>query len=119
MRKLAELSQKAAGEITQLSTEGLAIAENAGFYLSQILPTIQRTSDLVQDIASASSEEEEGTNQIRAAILQVDSIVQKNLSASQTLAEKAAGMSEDADRLLGALAHFHLDNEDSRDKNVA
>jgi methyl-accepting chemotaxis protein len=118
VRKLAELSQKAAGEITQLSSDSLEIAEDAGVFLSQIVPTIQKTADLVQDIATASKEEEQGTNQISLAILQVDSIVQKNMTSSQGLVEKATGMSDDADRLLKAISHFHLENADGGTEKI-
>jgi methyl-accepting chemotaxis protein len=110
VRKLAELSQEAASEITQLSADSLEIAEDAGVFLAQIVPTIRKTADLVQDIATASKEEEQGTTQISLAILQVDSIVQKNVTSSQGLVDKATGMSDDADRLLKAISHFHLEN---------
>ena len=108
VKKLAELSQSAAGEITHLSTEGLEIAESAGAMLSKIVPKIQKTAELVQDIAAASSEEKIGTDQIVQAILQVDKIVQSNVASSQDLVQKASGMSSDADQLLGAISQFRL-----------
>jgi methyl-accepting chemotaxis protein len=108
VKKLAELSQ-AAKDITALSIEGLARAENAGELLAQIVPRIQKTSELVQDIAAASLEEEEGTKQIAQAIMQVDTVVQSNVSSSEDFVLKASGMSSDADQLLGAISRFRLD----------
>ena len=110
VKKLAELSQSAARDITHLSEEGLAIAENAGELLSQIVPRIQKTAELVQDIAAASLEEEQGARQIAQAIQQVDTVVQKNVDSSEILVKKASGMTSDADELLGAIARFHLEN---------
>jgi methyl-accepting chemotaxis protein len=109
VRKLAELSQSAAQEITDLSKRGLSIAESAGELLSQIVPRIQKTAELVQDIAAASSEEEQGTKQIAQAILQVDRVVQKNVSSSEALVHKASEMSADAGLLLDAISRFRLE----------
>jgi len=109
VKKLAELSQAAAKDITKLSMEGLSRAESAGELLAQIVPRIQKTSELVQDIAAASLEEEEGTKQIAQAIMQVDTVVQSNVSSSEDFVRKASGMSSDADQLLGAISRFRLD----------
>ena len=89
--------------------EGLSRAESAGELLAQIVPRIQKTSELVQDIAAASLEEEEGTKQIAQAIMQVDTVVQSNVSSSEDFVRKASGMSSDADQLLGAISRFRLD----------
>ena len=67
VRKLAERSQVAAEEISQLASQSVGLAERAGALLDGIVPSIQKTADLVQEIASASSEQEAGVNQLTSS----------------------------------------------------
>ena len=60
MRKLAERSQEAAGEIGQLSATSVQIAEKAGEMLAKLVPDIQKTAELVQEISAASKEQDSG-----------------------------------------------------------
>ncbi|MBF0160221.1 MAG: MCP four helix bundle domain-containing protein, partial [Magnetococcales bacterium] len=64
VRKLAERSQTAAGEISQLSTSSVHVAEKAGAIINKLVPDIKRTSELVQEIAAASREQNQGADQI-------------------------------------------------------
>ena len=50
VRKLAERSQKAAGEINQLSGTTVKVSEKAGEMLDKLVPDIQKTAELVQEI---------------------------------------------------------------------
>ena len=54
VRKLAERSQTAAGEISKLSASSVEVAEKAGLMLAKLVPDIQKTADLVQEISAAS-----------------------------------------------------------------
>ena len=56
VRKLAERSQNAAAEISKLSASSVQVAETAGQMLAKMVPDIQRTAELVQEIAAASRE---------------------------------------------------------------
>ncbi len=60
VRKLAERSQKAAGEINQLSGTTLKVSEKSGEMLDKLVPDIQRTAELVQEITAASKEQDTG-----------------------------------------------------------
>src|SRR5208283_1084920 len=64
VRKLAERSQKTAGEINQLSATTLKVSEKSGEMLDKLVPDIQRTAELVQEISSASKEQDTGAEQI-------------------------------------------------------
>ncbi|MBI5559081.1 MAG: PAS domain-containing protein, partial [Deltaproteobacteria bacterium] len=78
VRKLAERSQSAAGEISKLSTSSVAIAETAGNMLNKMLPDIQKTAELVQEISASSKEQDSGAEQINKAIQQLDQVIQQN-----------------------------------------
>jgi len=108
VRKLAERSQKAAGEISVLSKNSVEVAERAGGLFAKIVPDIQKTADLMQEIASASREQSSGTEQSAKAITQLDSVVQQNSAASEELAASAEELSGQAIALQDAIAFFRL-----------
>jgi methyl-accepting chemotaxis protein len=96
VQKLAERSQSAAKEIEDLSKNSVAVAESAGRMLENLVPDIQKTSDLVTEINAASGEQANGVQQINKAILQLSSVVQENASASEELASTAEELSSQA-----------------------
>ncbi len=106
VRKLAERSQTAAGEISALSGRSVAIAEKAGAMLEQIVPDIKRTAELVQEISAASSEQNSGAEQINSAIIQLDTVIQRNASASEEMASMSEELSGQAEQLQNTIAFF-------------
>ncbi|MGO8693527.1 MAG: methyl-accepting chemotaxis protein [Rectinemataceae bacterium] len=108
VRKLAERSQKAAGEISVLSKESVEVAERAGELLNKIVPDIQKTSDLMQEIASASREQSSGAEQVTKAVTQLDTVIQQNSAASEELAASAEELSGQAVSLQDAIAFFKV-----------
>ncbi len=114
VRKLAERSQNAAGEISELSASSVEIAEKAGAMLANILPDIQRTAELVQEISAASKEQDTGAEQINKAIQQLDQVIQQNASAAEEMASTAEELSGQADGLINTIAFFKLDTSDVR-----
>ena len=111
VRKLAERSQAAAGEISQLSTTSVAIAEQAGEMLGKMLPDIQKTAELVQEISAASREQDSGAEQINKAIQQLDHVIQQNASASEEMASTTEELSGQAEQMKSTIAFFSLDNK--------
>ena len=99
VRKLAERSQTAAGEINKLSASSVQIAEKAGEMLTRMVPDIQRNADLVQEIAAASNEQSAGANQINKAIQQLDQVVQQNAAASEEMASTSIELLSQAEQL--------------------
>ena len=111
VRKLAERSQTAAGEISDLTSNSVGVAESAGKLLEEMLPNINRTADLVQEISSASAEQTEGAGQISSAMTQLDQVTQQNAAASEELAAAAESMRTKANNLLQQVQFFTLNQE--------
>jgi methyl-accepting chemotaxis protein len=89
VQKLAERSQNAASEISDLSNSSVEIAEKAGEMLMKLVPDIQKTSELVAEINAASGEQANGIQQINSAIQQLNTVVQQNASAAEELTATA------------------------------
>jgi len=109
VRKLAERSQSAAGEISSLSTRSVAIAEQAGDMLTRMVPDIQRTAELVQEITASSKEQDTGAEQINKDIQQLDQVIQQNASASEEMASTSEELSSQAEQLNDAISFFKVD----------
>ncbi len=106
VRKLAERSQIAAQEIGELAESSVEMAESAGKLLDTIVPSIKKTSDLVQEIAAASEEQSSGAGQINTAMDQLNQITQQNASSSEELAATSEEMSGQAAQLQELMAFF-------------
>ncbi|MGA7504399.1 MAG: methyl-accepting chemotaxis protein [Candidatus Sulfotelmatobacter sp.] len=111
VRKLAERSQKAAGEINQLSGTTLKVSERAGEMLAKLVPDIQKTAELVQEISAASKEQDTGAEQINTALQQLEKVIQQNASASEEMASTTEELSSQSDQLVSALAFFRTGDE--------
>ena len=108
VRKLAERSKIASDEINQLSQEGVQTSEDAGTQLAEIVPEIEKTSKLVQEIASASLEQNSGADQINSAIQQLNKITQQNASASEEMATSSEELTRQADHLNQIVSFFKI-----------
>ncbi len=109
VRKLAERSAVAAGEISQLSSSTVEVSEKAGEMLKQLVPDIQKTAELVQEISAASGEQNSGTDQINKAIMQLDQVIQQNASASEEMASTSEELASQAEQLQTTIAFFKLE----------
>jgi methyl-accepting chemotaxis protein len=116
VRKLAERSQAAAREIAHLSSSSVEIAEQAGTLLGKLVPDIQKTAELVQEIAAASKEQTAGADQINGAIQQLNQVVQQNAGAAEEMASTAAELASQADQLQTMIAFFKTGEAAVRDK---
>ncbi|PKH08235.1 methyl-accepting chemotaxis protein [Moritella sp. Urea-trap-13] len=108
VRKLAERSQVAAQEIGSVASSSVTLAETAGQLLGQIVPSINKTSDLVQEISAASEEQSEGVGQINSAMGQLNTITQQNASSSEELSATAEEMSSQAQQLQSVMDFFKI-----------
>ncbi len=108
VRKLAERSQVAAEEISQLASGSVGLAEKAGTLLETIVPSIQKTADLVQEIAAASAEQNSGVGQINGALTQITQAVQQNAAASEELASTSDEVNTQAQELQNTMEFFTL-----------
>jgi len=114
VRKLAERSQLAANEINELSVSSVGVAERAGQMLEEMLPDIQRTTELVKEINAASSEQNAGAEQINRAIQQLDKVTQQNASAAEQMSATSQELASQSALMQEAAAYFRLDDRGAR-----
>jgi methyl-accepting chemotaxis protein len=108
VRRLAERSQKAAGEINQLSSSTVKISEKAGEMLEKLVPNIQKTAELVKEISAACNEQSTGAEQINSALQQLQMVIQQNASAAEEVASTSEELSGHADGLTGTINFFDI-----------
>jgi methyl-accepting chemotaxis protein len=113
VRKLAERSQTAAAEISQLSKSSVEVAEKAGEMLARLVPDIQKTAELVQEISAGSNEQNAGAEQINKAIQQLDQVIQQNAGASEEMASTSEELSSQAEQMQGSISFFKVDGNGS------
>lgn len=121
VRKLAEQSRKAAAKIDKLSCSSVKIAEKAGEMLEMLVPEIQKTAELVQEISAASNEQSSGAEQINNGIQQLNHVIQENAAASEEVSSTAEEMasttgmlSSQAERLRTMIEFFKVDDTDRK-----
>jgi methyl-accepting chemotaxis protein len=113
VRKLAERSQKAAGEIGGMAAQSVKVAEKSGQQLLELVPAIKKTAELVQEVAAASQEQAAGVAQISKAMSAVDQVTQRNASAAEELSSTAEEMSTQAESLQDLMGFFRLEGDAS------
>jgi len=106
VRKLAERSQVSAREISALAASSVDVAEKSGSLLTDLLPSITQTSELVQEVAAASAEQASGVGQMNQAMSLVSEITQRNSAAAEELAGTAEQLSAQAVELKDLMAYF-------------
>jgi len=109
VRKLAERSQAAAAEISTLSGTTVKAAQSAGAMLAKLVPDIQRTAELVEEISAASREQNAGASQINTAIQQLDKVTQQNTSAAEEMSATSEELASQAEQLQTAISYFRID----------
>lgn len=108
VRKLAERSQKAAGEINQLSSSTVKLAEKAGETLALMVPNIQKTAELVQEISAASAEQNQGAEQINTALQQLQAVIQQNATGAEEMAATSEELNGQAEQMLQTINFFDI-----------
>jgi len=116
VRKLAERSQVAAQEIGDLAGGSVRLAERAGGLLDAMVPAIQQTSRLVQEISAASAEQASGVSQINMAMGQLSQTTQQNAAGAEELASTAEEMSSQAEELQHLIRFFRVAQETATEK---
>jgi methyl-accepting chemotaxis protein len=121
VRKLAERSHVAAGEINELTKSSVDVADKAGKQLEAIVPDIQKTAKLVQEITAASIEQNSGANQINNAINQLNKVTQQNAASAEEMATSSEELSSQADNLRDLIGFFKVKDSgmSHRTKSIA
>ncbi|CUH69465.1 Serine chemoreceptor protein [Thalassovita autumnalis] len=115
VRKLAERSQEAAGEISALSSGTQGAAEKAMKMLEGLVPNIERTAELVSNISNANSEISQGMSQINHAITSLDDVTQENNAASEEMSATAEELAAQAQSLTDTVRYFQLEKDEEGD----
>ncbi|HKL08413.1 MAG TPA: methyl-accepting chemotaxis protein, partial [Bacteroidales bacterium] len=116
VRKLAERSKVAADEIVGLSNKSVKVTEDAGEFMMEIIPNIEKTAKLVQEISAASMEQNSGADQVNNAIQQLNQVTQQNAAASEELATSSEELSSQADQLKDNISYFSIGKEMKKQK---
>ncbi len=118
VRRLAERSQLAAAQIDELSKSSVGVAERSGKLLEQLMPNINKTAGLVQEISVSSLEQNSGAEQVNSAIQQLNTVIQQNAAASEEIASTAEELFSQADQLKESIQFFKIDKKRHLTKNT-
>jgi methyl-accepting chemotaxis protein len=118
VRKLAARSQESAREIDETSKNSVSIAEKSGKLLTEIVPDIQKTAKLVQEIAAASSEQSSGADQVNSAIQQLNQVTQQNAAAAEEMATSSEELASQADQMRDTMAFFKINSAKKKIQSV-
>lgn len=125
VRMLAERSQHAAKEIGEISVNSVLVAEKSSILLKEVIPDIKKTSQLVQEIALSSVEQNSGSSQINNAIQQLTAVTQNNASTAEEMSAATQSLLHQSNTLKDAVSYFIIDRIDfkinvkSADKSVS
>jgi aerotaxis receptor len=115
VRNLAQRSAAAAKEIKELIDDSVSKVElgnkivgEAGQTMTEIIGSVQRVADIMNEIAAASSEQSSGIDQVNRAIGQMDENTQQNAALVEQAASAAASLNEQAMQLSQAVSVFNL-----------
>jgi len=114
VRKLAERSQVSAVEIDALTKNSVRATEEAGKMMASLVPEIDKTAKLVQEIAAASIEQNSGADQVNNAIQQLNHVTQQNAAASEEMATSSEELAGQAQQLIEMLSFFKIDDSNEK-----
>jgi methyl-accepting chemotaxis protein len=119
VRKLAERSQAAAAEISTLSDRTVKTAQSAGEMLGKLVPDIQRTAELVEEISAGAREQNAGAAQINTAIQQLDKVTQQNTSAAEEMSSTSEELASQAEHLQSSISYFRISDRPGQARPAA
>lgn len=113
VRKLAERSKVAAEDIVALASKSVSTTTTANELMNSIIPEIERSAKVVQEIAAASNEQNLGTDQINSAIQQLNQITQQSAAASEEMATSSEELASQAEQLREIVNFFRVNNNNN------
>ena len=119
VRKLAERSAIAAADIDKVSKEGVQISENAEKLLKNVIPEIEKTADLVREIAAAGVEQSTGIGQITTAVQQLNEVTQKYAAEAEELAATSQQLDARSSELKETISYFKTSDKDGSAQRYA
>jgi methyl-accepting chemotaxis protein len=126
VRSLAQRSASAAKEIKSLIDDsvgkvslGSQLVGQAGSTMAEVVDSVQRVTDIMGEISSASREQEGGITQINHAVTEMDTVTQQNAALVEEAAGAAGSLQEQADRLQQMVAVFKVDGAGQQPRAMA
>jgi methyl-accepting chemotaxis protein len=104
VRRLADVSRRTAGEITELAARSKATVAQSGELIDGLVPRIRQTASIVQAVSASSAEQVENLELVGKAMQQVDEVTHRNAAAAQQLgamAQELTAQSETLQELIG------------------
>ncbi|MDD3526681.1 MAG: methyl-accepting chemotaxis protein [Bacteroidales bacterium] len=111
VKKLAERSQKAATEINRVSGAGVKLAEHSQQLFGEIMPRIDETLRLVQQITAQSLEQDSGASLVNDSIQQLNQVIQQNAAAAEEMATNSEELASQAQQMKDIMSFFKTGKE--------
>jgi methyl-accepting chemotaxis protein len=115
VRSLAGRSAEAAKEIKKLINDsverveqGTALVDRAGVTMTEVVSSIKRVTDIMQEITAASVEQSQGVSQVGDAVTQMDQVTQQNAALVEESAAAAESLKLQAQQLVQVVSVFKL-----------
>ncbi|MDC7217978.1 MAG: hypothetical protein PQJ28_03030 [Spirochaetales bacterium] len=106
-------------EISELSLTTVKAASTASESLDKLVPGIQKTSDLIQEISAATTEQSAGVDQINSAILQLNDVIQQNVYSAEQMSGTSDTLAGYASELRDMIAFFKFDKSEKKSAPAA
>jgi methyl-accepting chemotaxis protein len=90
------------------------VTEEAGGLMMEIIPEIEKTAKLVQEISAASLEQSSGSEQVNNALQQLSQVTQQNAAASEEMATSSEELASQADQLKEIVNFFKIDDNENK-----
>jgi methyl-accepting chemotaxis protein len=116
VRKLAERSRIAADEIVSFAHTALSTTEHVRNLAEELSPEVKKTTELIQLISSASSQENTEVELINSSIKQMNEVIQQNAAASEELATSSEEFASQAEELKEHISFFKIDTSEISDR---
>ena len=110
VKKLSEISKKAADEISDLCGKNLAQSQNATDKILKLMPELEKAANMIHEIFLSSKEQSHGTTQVGSTMTQLNTVTQQNAAVSEELSSSADQIALQAERLEKLISFFKLEN---------
>lgn len=113
VRKLAEKSKAAAGEISKLSAEGVELSRTGGEDLQTAIPKVEQTGQHIEEISVSSKEQKTGADQINDAVNSLNVLTQENATQAENIASRANELELQAQKLYQSVSMFDFSERET------
>jgi len=108
VKKLADKSRDATTEINEVSQSTIIMSKTAGRELETLVPEIEKTAALINEITAANLEQSSSVEHINMAMQQLNSVIQNNAQRSEELAANSKDLSRQSEELSSLISTFQV-----------